>query len=308
MIKVRKSILKHKHLREVLYEVMTLGDDAPLEAYVRLFEEFKHSSLIIAGNFGEDLMDMSTVKTEIGVFGMLFTDMDEFNKVFPDYGVGSKEHFFTTYVDFLKKTDLSGYILNFKSEGFIMPRDLMDSFKDLPDFNFPTDDAYNSKELKNLKDSINNEKLESFIKDPKNIAKYDELFEEMSSSTLLTLMLSKDDLSDNAEDGIISSSKDNPVGFLYIDHLGGEYATVYTSEEKMTAINTPFKKYSQIVNPAHMVMFVLNEDMDGLIINPGNEQILLTRETLLDYSEVIEKTCNNPKLNKAMLCMFLMEV
>ena len=106
----------------------------------------------------------------------------------------------------------------------------------------------------------------------------------------------------------ISSSKDNPVGFLYIDRLGGEYATVYTSEEKMTAINTPFKKYSQIVNPAHMVMFVLNEDMDGLIINPGNEQILLTRETLLDYSGVIEKTCNNEKLNKAMLCMFLMEV
>ena len=307
VIKVRKTTLKHKHLREVLDQIMTMGDDAPDLAYVRLFEEFKHSSLIIAGNFGGGSMDMSTVKTEIGVFGMLFTDMDEFKKVFPDYEVGSQEHFLSKYVEFLERTDLSGFILNFKSEGFIMPKELMESFKNLPDFNFPRDEAYGPKELKDLKDSIDNEKLESFIKDPKNIAKYDELFEEMSSSTLLTLMLSSDDLTDKAEDGIISGSDDNPMGFLYIDHLGGDYATVYTSEDKMTDIDTPFNKYSQIVNMAHITLYVLNEDMDGIIINPNDENILLTRETLLDYSSMIEEICNDPKLNAAMLHMFLIE-
>lgn len=66
-------------------------------------------------------------------------------------------------------------------------------------------------------------------------------------------------------------------------------------------------KYSQIVNFSRMANFILNDDMDGIIINPCCENILLTRETLMHYSGLLEKTCNDTRLNTAIMHMFLME-
>ena len=166
---------------------------------------------------------------------------------------------------------------------------------------------HTSAELKTLKDSINNASLESFIENPKNIGRYEELFEEISSSTMLTLMLSDDDLTEHAVDGVIRQDHTNPLGYLYVDKIGGDYATVYTSEEKMKCINTDANKYSQIVNFSQLTNFTLNDDMDGIIINPESDNILLTRDTLLAFSPLLEKTCNDSRLNSAIFHMFLME-
>jgi hypothetical protein len=99
-----------------------------------------------------------------------------------------------------------------------------------------------------------------------------------------------------------------PLGFLYINDVGGKYATVYTSEEKISNVTTPFNRYSQIVNFSQMTNFILNEDMDGIIINPNSENIMLTRDVLLEYSDHLEETCNDCRLNSAIFHMFLMEV
>ena len=98
-----------------------------------------------------------------------------------------------------------------------------------------------------------------------------------------------------------------PLGFLYTENFGGDYATVYTSEDKISNIRTPLNKYSQIVNFAQMAGFILNDDMDGIIINPHEENILLTRDVLLRYYHLLERTCNDSRLNSAIFHMFLME-
>jgi len=55
-----------------------------------------------------------------------------------------------------------------------------------------------------------------------------------------------------------------------------------------------------------MVNFILNDDMDGIIINPSLDNVILTRETLLKYSGVLEKVCNDSRLNSAIFHMFEM--
>ena len=129
----------------------------------------------------------------------------------------------------------------------------------------------------------------------------------ISKSTMLTLMVSNDDLTDYAKDGVISMLETGPLGYLYVDGIGGEYATAYTSEDKMASVQTDKRKYSQIVNFSQMANFILNDDMEGIIINPKSDNILLTRETLLEFSPVLEKTCNDSRLNSAIFHMFLMD-
>lgn len=304
---MRESTIRHEHLRNILEEIMTLAEETPDETFERLIEEIKHSRLIIAGDIMGDEIGLVTLKTPIGEFGMLFTDMDEFRKVFPDFNIGANEHFFKIYRGFIDKSSLAGFVINFESEGFMLPREFITSMGDIPQISFTTEDSYTSEELKMLRDSVDNSSLEEFIEDPQNIGRYEELFERISDSTLFTLMVSRDDLKDYAEDGVISMVETGPLGFLYLDRVGGKYATVYTSEEKIANVSTPLNKYSQLVNISNMTNFLLCDDLDGMIINPGAENIVLTREVLLEYSGLLDATCNDSRLNSAIMHMFLME-
>ena len=304
---MRREYIKHEHLRAILNE-MQPDDYKKFEENLEDFlSEITHSSLIMAGNFESGDISVFHIDGDEDEYAMLFTDMDEFRKVFPAGEVEATDHLFATYKMMLPKLNLDGFILNLKSEAFIFPNEMFDLIEDMPLHKLSSDNPYGSRELKMLKDSINNESMEAFIRDPKNIGKYEELFEEMSKSTMLTLMLSDNDLSDIAHDGIIETIENGPVGFLYLEELGGTYATMYTSEAKMADVDTPLNKYSQVVNPALITSFILNDDMDGLIINPHSDNILLTRDVLIEYSSLIQRTCNDPKLNKGIFHMFVIE-
>lgn len=153
---------------------------------------------------------------------------------------------------------------------------------------------------------MDNSKLEQFLKDPSNVYDYEKLFDLISSSTLLTLMVSGNNI--KAENGVIFLEKSGPNGALYIDRMGGNYATVYTSEEKISKVDLPKSKYSQIIDFSYMVNFTLFDDLDGIVINPRSDNIILTRDILLEFSEMLSKTCSDSKLSSATYYMFPVEV
>ena len=101
-----------------------------------------------------------------------------------------------------------------------------------------------------------------------------------------------------------SLKESGPVASMYTDKVGGIYATVFTSEEKMNAVNTKKHKYSQLVNLATLVNFILTEDMDGLILNPETDNVLVPRTTLLRYSLGFEMYANDERLSEAMFYLF----
>ena len=304
---MRKSTIKHEYLRRVIEEVESQGDDPSVESLENMVNEIKHSCLIMAADIMADGINFPSVNINDEDFALLFTDLDEFHKVFPNNEYGAHENVFGFFREVLNHTNIKGFIINIESECFIIWDELVEMFGDMPVCNFNSEDSYTTEELKQLKDSINNDDLEKFIEDPQNIGRYEELFDKISQSHLLILRLIQNDFGDELEDGVMNLKEIGPAGFLYKDDFYGNYAPVYTSESKMSNVHTHLNKFSQLVNFSQMANSVLAEDMDGIIINPSTDNLLITRDVLLEFSPVLEEICNDSKLNSGIYHIFSME-
>ncbi|WP_405293936.1 SseB family protein [Methanobrevibacter sp.] len=304
---MRKHFVKHDNLRKCLEEIAQKREDVDETILRRLLAELKHSNLIIAGEITESSNMLAVCEDEGKRYGFLFTDMHEFRKFVPQGECECETYDFEFYKKMVGLGVTDGFILNPESEGFIIIREVFDIIKHLPQHEYIPENPYTKSELKLIKDSIDNGMLEDFIRDSANLGNYEELFDEISHSTLLTLMLSRDDLSEYAEGGVISMEDTGPLGFLYLDEIGGQYATVYTSEDEMEGVATEYNRYSQIVNFSQMANFILNDDMDGIIINPNSQNILISRDVLLEFSSLLERLCNDSRLNTAIMHMFPIE-
>jgi hypothetical protein len=302
-----KSTIRHENLKKLISEIDTLEDTASDETFAMFRNELKHSCLITAGDIKSNTINLFTLKTDKGDFGMLFTDMDEFRKVFPNFEVEAHENTFAFYKLLIETSDLLGFVINFEGEQFVLVREIFEHINDLPMEYFPPDNAYSSEELKRIRQSTDNSSLEEFIANPSNAYDYEGLFESISNSTMFTLRLSSEDFSPIAEDGVISMRKTGPLGFLYKDVIGGEFAVAFTSEDKIKSIETTLNRYPQLVNFTEMVTFLLNSDMDGIIINPNEERIMISRDVLMEYYGFLEENCSDERLNSAIYHMFLME-
>lgn len=291
----------HKHLRIVIEDIYSNENQLTEELTARLIHEFRYSNLYIPAKRENDTLNFIIYEDEGSKLTPLFTDMDEFRKFYKnDENIQVLQNPFELYQNVLKTTDIDGYVLNPSTEKYLFKKEFILAIKNIPKTNFYTTNPYSQEELLSLKKSVDNTDLESFIGDRSYVGDYESLFEKMANSQLLGLMLS--DLSIDKE--IISLKQSGPIASMYTDNIGGVYATVFTSESKMDVINTDKNKYSQLVNLATLVNFILTEDMDGLILNPESDNVLIPRVTLLRYSLGFEMYANNDRLSEAMYYLF----
>lgn len=291
----------HKHLRTVIEDIYSNENQLTEELTARLIHEFRYSNLYIPAKRENDTLNFIIYEDEGSKLAPLFTDMDEFRKFYKnDENIQVLQNPFELYQNVLKTTDIDGYVLNPSTEKYLFKKEFILAIKNIPKTNFYTTNPYSQEELLSLKKSVDNTDLESFIGDRSYVGDYESLFEKMANSQLLGLMLS--DLSIDKE--IISLKQSGPIASMYTDNIGGVYATVFTSESKMDVINTDKNKYSQLVNLATLVNFILTEDMDGLILNPESDNVLIPRVTLLRYSLGFEMYANNERLSEAMYYLF----
>lgn len=291
----------HKHLRTVIEDIYSNENQLTEELTARLIHEFRYSNLYIPAKRENDTLNFIIYEDEGSKLTPLFTDMDEFRKFYKnDENIQVLQNPFELYQNVLKTTDIDGYVLNPSTEKYFFKKEFILAIKNIPKTNFYTTNPYSQEELLSLKKSVDNTDLESFIGDRSYVGDYESLFEKMANSQLLGLMLS--DLSIDKE--IISLKQSGPIASMYTDNIGGVYATVFTSESKMDVINTDKNKYSQLVNLATLVNFILTEDMDGLILNPESDNVLIPRVTLLRYSLGFEMYANNERLSEAMYYLF----
>lgn len=291
----------HKHLRTVIEDIYSNENQLTEELTARLIHEFRYSNLYIPAKRENDTLNFIIYEDEGSKLTPLFTDMDEFRKFYKnDENIQVLQNPFELYQNVLKTTDIDGYVLNPSTEKYLFKKEFILAIKNIPKTNFYTTNPYSQEKLLSLKKSVDNTDLESFIGDRSYVGDYESLFEKMANSQLLGLMLS--DLSIDKE--IISLKQSGPIASMYTDNIGGVYATVFTSESKMDVINTDKNKYSQLVNLATLVNFILTEDMDGLILNPESDNVLIPRVTLLRYSLGFEMYANNERLSEAMYYLF----
>ena len=294
----------HKHLRVVLEDIYRNDNQLTEDLTYKLINEFRYSNLYIPAK-REDLTLNFIIYEEDGLrLTPLFTDKDEFHKFFKDSeDIQLMENSFELYQNVMLTTELDGYILNPATEKYVFDKEFVLDIKNIPKTNFYTTNTYSKEEIKEMKDSQNPD-LEAFIANPNNTGNNEALFELLSRSTLLTLMVSDIDLSAKAENGIISLMDIGPLAQMYTDNVGGVYATIFSSEDKLKLVKTDKFKYSQVINLAMLVNFVLSEDMDGIVLNPESESVLITRSTLLKYSLGFERFANDMRLSNSIYYMF----
>ena len=298
----------HKHLRVVIEDIYSNNNELSEDLTLRLIHEFRYSNLYIPAKKEDFTLNFIIYEDDNGVkLTPLFTDPDEFNKFFKsEEDIELMQNSFELYQNILKTSDIEGYILNPASEKYVFSKEFILSIKNIPKTNFYSTNAYTIDELKQIRNS-KNEDLERFIENPLNVGNYEALFERLANSRLLTLMVSGVDLSAKARDGVISMMDSGPLAQMYTDNVGGVYATIFSSENKIREVDTKQFKYSQVVNLAMLVNFVLAEDMEGIVLNPGSDDVLIPRVTLLRYSLGFEKFANDEKLCDAIYYMFLIE-
>lgn len=290
----------HKHLRTVIEDIYSNGNRLTEELTSRLINEFRYSNLYIPAKKENGTLNFIIYEDEDTIITPLFTDLDEFRKFYKDDDIQILQNPFELYQNILKTTEIEGYILNPASEKYLFKKEFILAITNIPKTNFYTTNPYSEEELLELKNSIDNSDLENFIENRANIGDFEGLFEHMANSQLLALMLS--DL--NIEKEMISLKQTGPIASMYTDRVGGIYATLFSSEAKMREVNTGKHKYSQLINLATLVNFILTEDMDGLIINPESDNVLIPRASLLRYSLGFEKYANDERLSEAMFYIF----
>ena len=297
----------HKHLRTVIEDIHANDDKLTEDLLFKLINEFKYSNLLIPAKKEKGTLNFIIYEDDDAKITPLFTDRDEFRKFYSDDDIQVLENTFELYQNVIKTTEIEGYILNPASEKYLFSSEFILSITNLPKTNFYSSNPYTESELKDIRNNIDNGDLEDFITVPSNVGYFEGLFEKLSSSTLLALMLSNRDLTPYAEDGIISMQSTGPLARMHVDRIGGEYATLFTSEEKMGHVRTDLYRYSQIVNLATLVNFVLTEDMDGIVINPDSDNVLIPRSELLKYSLGFEKYANDERLSTSIFYIFPVE-
>lgn len=293
-------MIRHEHLKTAV-EDYYLNDSK--EILLRLANELRYSNLYIPSRRHDGKLSFDIYERDECRLTPLFTDLDEVNKFYRADEVEVFSNSFELYRNVMKTSDIDGYILNPASQNFLFKKEFILAIKDIPKTTYVSSNPYSPEELKALSNS-ENRTLEDFIAGRQNVGNYEALFEMLSKSTVLTLMLSDNDLTPFFRQGVLDMRLTGPVASMYIDNIGGKYATIFSSKGKFDYVKTPKFKYAQVVNLSMLVNFVLTQDMDGLILNPSSDDILIPRQTLLNYSLGFEKYADDEKLSDSMYYIF----
>ena len=293
----------HTHLRTVIEDIYANGNKLNENLVLKLINEFRYSNLYIAARKQDSTLNFITYDYEDLKLTALFTDPDEFRKFHSEDDVQLLQNPFEVYQNILKTTDIEGYILNPASEKYLFTKEFILTITNIPKTNFYTTDAYTGSELYEIYKNVDNSLLEEYISNPQNIGDYEGLFEALSKSDILTLMVS--DL--NLDEDVIDLKEIGPVAGMHTDKIGGVYVTIFSSADKIRSVDTDKCKYAQVVNLAMLVNYVLTEDLDGIVLNAETDNVLIPRSVLLRYSLGFEKYANDMRLCNSMYFMFKLD-
>lgn len=290
----------HKHLRVVIEDIYANANRLNENLALKLVNEFRYSNLYIAARKENDTLNFITYEYNDMKLTALFTDHDEFRKFHHEDDIQLLQNSFELYQNILKTTDFDGYILNPASERYLFTKEFILTITNIPKTNFYTTDAYSAGELLDIYRNVDNRYLEEYISNPKNVGDYEMLFERLANSTILTLMVSDMEF----DNDIIDLREIGPVAGMYTDKVGGIYVTIFSSTDRIRHVNTSKFKYAQLVNLAMLVNYVLVEDLDGIVLNPDSDNVLIPRSVLLRYSLGFERYANDARLCEALYYMF----
>ena len=308
------SEIKNKHFRISMNEIkkfIDLNQTPPEDLLFKFIEELKVSNLIISGILEGESITYEIRQIDDGSeWIFLFTDENEYLKFYTNNNVYEPlSNEFGFYADSINESGINGLVINVESEQLILEKDLINDINTSFGINFEDNfRGYGPEQLKNTINNITNDSLVDFIRNESNFGDYDGLFLEFSKSLLLNVIISDENLDKYAENGIISSEDVGGFDLCTSSEEDGTYAIIFTSIDAITKTmkkDTPFYFYSQITIFSKLVDYVLYSDLEGIILNPGLDNVFIPRDILLSKKSNLA-IMDNPSFKNAIDYAFLL--
>ena len=287
--------ITHKHLKRQF----DIFDEA--EEIENLFLELEYSTLLLPVSLDEDNPGFPLIQFEDRVYAPVFTDIHEFNKLKIDGNFTLMPNSFDFYLNLLDN-DIDGIVIDIEGERFPICKEVKDCFKPNHAFDYESN-AFTLNEIKNIRNQVNNEELEEFLRDETNHWDFEGLIDILLRSDIFTVGLSIEDLSGRSHDGIIMTQDVGKLPLALTSMFSESYALIYSSQDEIKPKNNPLHPYSQLVNLPELIKKVLLDDLDGIILNENSHRITIPREFLLDYI----KDFSTPDLNRYDDYAFILE-
>ena len=288
----------NKYLKASISEISNFfrnNTQPPEDMYMNLIMELKVSDLIIPIVFDGENISFPHIEVDDGTKLLpLFTSEEELKKYSEDFDYFSNE--IAYYIELVKDYGFDGILIDLGSDEFCIDDVLL---KKIPlTRQKESKNPFDAEKLRDIALSEKNESLKRFIRNESNFNKFDELSKLLVDSMVLNSVVSEEDLSGFAHDGVIDRNEANTFT-LFTTKSGREhYGTLYTDTDAIVSFHETLKYhyYVQVTNKYTVFNFILANDLDGLIINPGTDDYYVPRQVLL---RLLNDDLVNPDLANA---------
>lgn len=288
-------IVTNNHFKELVHQwanFLKNSSELPKDLIDTFLREVKVSNLLLPIKQNDSDNNFDHIITKDGLkFIPLFTDEDELLRYDDEcISVPNEIDFYISLVD---EVGYDGIVINPESDALYIDSYMLNRIE--PYEEKASDKQFTGSELKKVAFEAANPELLEFISDKNNFNNYDGLIDLFVNSTLLNVVLTYDDLSGYAHDGVIA--KRDVLGFgLTKSRRGDEdYVVLFTGLDPIIRSLDKSQNYHyiQVVNLFEMIKFLLVYDMDGIILNPALEDYFIPRHVLVDIME--KKLVDEPK-------------
>ena len=252
----------------------------PEDMYLNLLMELKVSELLIPVVFDGEKLSFPNIEVDDGTSLIpLFTSNDELKKYSDEFESFPNE--IAYYIKMVNDFGFDGILIDAGSDEFCIDNVVLNKIPLTR--KVESDNAFDGIKLRDIALSEKNEKLKRFISKDSNFNKFDKLSKILLDSVLLNVVVSEKDLSEFAHDGVIDRNEADTFTLFTKNSGRDHYGTVYTDTDAIVSFHEDleFFYYVQVTNKYSVFHFLLSNDLDGIIINPGTDDYYVPRQVML---------------------------
>ena len=273
----------NKYLKSSISEISNFyknNTKPPEDMYLNLLMELKVSELLIPVVFDGEKLSFPNIEVDDGTSLIpLFTSNDELKKYSDEFESFPNE--IAYYIKMVNDFGFDGILIDAGSDEFCIDNVVLNKIPLTR--KVESDNAFDGIKLRDIALSEKNEKLKRFIAKESNFNKFDKLSKILLDSVLLNVVVSEKDLSEFVHDGVIDRNEADTFT-LFTNNSGRDnYGTVYTDTDAIVSFHEDleFFYYVQVTNKYSVFHFLLSNDLDGIIINPGTDDYYVPRQVML---------------------------
>lgn len=252
----------------------------PEDMYLNLLMELKVCELLIPVVFDGEKLSFPNIEVDDGTSLIpLFTSNDELKKYSDEFESFPNE--IAYYIKMVNDFGFDGILIDAGSDEFCIDNVVLNKIPLTR--KVESDNAFDGIKLRDIALSEKNEKLKRFISKDSNFNKFDKLSKILLDSVLLNVVVSEKDLSEFSHDGVIDRNEADTFTLFTKNSGRDHYGTVYTDTDAIVSFHEDleFFYYVQVTNKYSVFHFLLSNDLDGIIINPGTDDYYVPRQVML---------------------------